>query len=657
VSAVDDVKARLDIVDVVGGYVPLRKAGRYFKAPCPFHSERTPSFIVNPERQTWHCFGACATGGDVISFVARKENLDFVGALRLLADRAGVELRSDPSWEGRREQAKGLQDANEAAAIYFQALLPNTPHARAYAEERGLDRRATADFQIGYAPAGWEGLRDHLTQRGFSEELLVEAGLLIVGERGTYDRFRDRLMFPIRDDRGRVVGFGGRLLPVTPASRTDPGPKYMNTPQTPIFDKGGVLYGLDRAAPAIRQGGSAVIVEGYMDVIAAHQHGFANVVAAMGTSLTERQVTLCERNARRVVLAMDADNAGSAATLRDMLLVLAKAERRPMAVATSRGIRNERRLSSEWHVAVVPRGKDPDEFIRANAEGWRDLIDQAAPMIDHYYRLCLEGRNLSGAADRQDIVDEMLPVLAELTSAEQAAWFRRLSRGSRPAEEAMWRQLRAVRRQSAPAPSRRRAGAEAPETLPEARREPDSPSQAVKVRRNPREEFCLALLYRYPELSHHAGLLSEDLFTLSENRELFRRWRDAAPPSAEEDALLEHERRVRETRIPLRDQREVEGAFSDCVERLQQVRMRAVKEASALALAEGEAGVRPGQVASIAHARLAAGAPEPGPGGTADGELEAAASALLEDMEAGLRFHRRLIEDTRSDQAGRRSAE
>src|SRR5690606_4780477 len=228
---------RLDIVEVVGGYVKLQKAGRYFKGLCPFHSEKTPSFVVYPERQSWHCFGACGTGGDVISFISRKESLEFGDSLRLLAERAGVEM---PSFSGKkREEIKTLHDANEAAALYFHSLLVNASPARAYIEERGLDAQAIGDFLIGYAPPGRDGLRNHLTKRGFSEAQLIEAGLLIEGERGAYDRFRNRIMFPIRDERGRVAGFGGRVLPREGPG--DDGPKYMNTPQSPIFDKGGLL--------------------------------------------------------------------------------------------------------------------------------------------------------------------------------------------------------------------------------------------------------------------------------------------------------------------------------------------------------------------------------------------------------------------------------
>src|SRR4030042_309201 len=230
-SEIDEVKARLDIVDVIGGYVQLQKAGRSYKAVCPFHSERAPSFIVAPERQSWHCFGACGEGGDVFSFVMKKEGLEFREALRLLAERAGVPLPE------RRRAEEGAE-------------------------------------------------REPLRERGYRQEELLAAGLLTSGERGPRDLFHERIMFPITDMRGRVMGFGGRSLPAE--GREESQPKYLNTAQTVLFAKGSLLYGLDKAKEHIRREGSAVIVEGYMDAIAAHQHGYANVVASMGTALTER---------------------------------------------------------------------------------------------------------------------------------------------------------------------------------------------------------------------------------------------------------------------------------------------------------------------------------------------------------------------------------
>ena len=631
-SAVDEVKARLDIVEVVGSYVTLQKAGRYFKANCPFHTEKTPSFYVYPDRQSWHCFGACATGGDVISFMQRKENLDFTGTLRVLAERAGIELRNDGP---RRQELKTLQDANEAASLYFHSLLQSSERAQAYIETRGLDSKTVSDFQIGYAPPGWENLRNYLTGRGYTEAQLVEAGLLVESDpdRGSgrpYDRFRDRLIIPIRDDRGRIAGFGGRELPGGDASQA--GAKYVNTPQSPVFDKSSLLYGLDRAKEEIRRLGVAVIVEGYMDVIAAHQYGYKNVVASMGTALTEKQAGLLQRFAERVVLAMDADEAGKAANLR-AIQVVAAAERPTRVQGRPRML--------DIRVLALPRGKDPDELIRSEAGAWELAVEAAKPVVDHLIAVTTTGLDLSQPRDRSTLVTEVLPAIAEVADPVlRAHYLQRLSRLARVSEEAL--------RLEMPRRSRQRTTTSGAAPVTPVR------LGARTAGGTQREGFCLALLYASPGLRRLGLEISENLFSLSENRELYLRWRDGVPITEEEEVLWEHYQGVLNTRLPFTETSQMEQAFLDCVDRLERVTIRAVKEASALALAEAEAGVRPGQVASIARARMGAGTTEET---TEDADTFAVASQLLEDMEAGLRFHRRLIEGSRSDQPGSPSAE
>ena len=635
-SSVDEVKARSDIVEVIGGYVSLQKAGRYFKAPCPFHNEKTPSFVVYPERQSWHCFGACGTGGDVISFVSRKENLDFVSALRLLADRAGVEIQSSGQ---SREKIKTLHDANDAAALYFHGLLQNATAARAYIDGRGLDSRAVNDFQIGFAPSGWDGLKNHLSGRGYAESQLVESGLLIEGDHRTYDRFRHRLMFPIRDQRGRVAGFGGRILPNQDDQPPDEGPKYMNTPQTPIFDKGSILYGLDRAKESIRNAGTTVIVEGYMDVIAAHQHGFGNVVASMGTALTDRQATTIQRLGDRIILAMDADEAGSAATLRGVQVVAATS-----ATSATAGTQ-AKRAPLDLRVLALPVGKDPDELIRADPKAWVAAVDSARPVIDHLLAIVGEGLDLSQPRDRSQLVTEVLPVITEVTDPVlQAHYLQRLSRLARTGEDALRRQFPRPAR-----PAQRRASAIQPE---DTAKTPGQPGRQLSA---PREEFCLALLFQVPEIANLTADLTdfnEDLFSLSENRELFRRWQKGEPPTEETDQddpwVLEQYTKVLATRIPVRETSQAEEAFLDCVARLRTARMKFAKEASAMALAEGEAGAQSGQVASIARARLETGESKEA---DLDIQTDTLASQLLQDMEAGLRFHGQVTEGSFLDSA------
>ena len=382
-NPVEEIKQRVDIVDVISESVSLQKSGRNYRALCPFHAEKAPSFFVFPDRGTWHCFGGCATGGDVFAFVMKKENLDFSGALRVLAERAGISLGRKTGAAEETEKDR-LRQANEAAALFFQHALLNTQAGAAalnYLTLRGIDRQTAEAFQLGYAPDSWDALREHLKGRGFSEDELLKAGLLVEGEKGAYDRFRQRATIPIRDERGRAVGFGSRSLPSESVDGEPEGPKYLNTPQTPIFDKGAILFGLDRAAEHIRRSDLAVIVEGYMDVIAAHQHGNLNVVASMGTALTERQLGLLRRLTENIVLAFDPDQAGG--TARDQGghkgIVQATRDRNDpdgwVAVSVFR-----RELGEHLRRIILPRGHDPDEIIRADPEEWRRLVREAKPL-------------------------------------------------------------------------------------------------------------------------------------------------------------------------------------------------------------------------------------------------------------------------------------
>ena len=314
---IDDVKERLDIIEVISSYVSLKKAGRNFKGLCPFHSEKTPSFVVFPDTQSWHCFGACGTGGDVFAFVARQENVEFSEALEILARRAGVELKPQtPVQQTEADLERRLQEINKLAAAYYHNQLAAAPAgemARRYLAKRGLSQETIDRFQLGFAPDSWHAVGAYLTGKVVPTADLLQSGLVIAREDGGghYDRFRNRIMIPIRDQSGHVIGFGGRVL-------DDSQPKYLNTPETPIFHKGHVLFGIDLAKAAIRAEDKAIIVEGYMDVIQAHQHGACNVVAAMGTALTETQVKTLRKYARAIVLALDPDTAGGHATLRGL---------------------------------------------------------------------------------------------------------------------------------------------------------------------------------------------------------------------------------------------------------------------------------------------------------------------------------------------------
>ncbi len=454
-GVVDEIKNRIDIVDFISGYVPLKKAGRTYKGLCPFHSEKTPSFIVFPDSQSWHCFGACGTGGDIFTFLMKRENLDFGEALRILAARAGVQLEPvTPAKAAEEEQEERLFAVNAAAAEYFHDLLVSSAqaeHARAYLEKRGVTPESWRAFQLGYSLNDWHALQNHLRGRGFRHEDIAAAGLIIQreGGEGFYDRFRGRLMFPIRDIRGRVIGFGGRSLDGSE-------PKYMNSPQSPIFDKGSVLYGIDLARGPIRQQNQAIIVEGYMDVIMAHQYGIANVVASMGTALTETQLRTLSRLTKRFALALDSDAAGSAATLRGLDTARATLDRDVKPVPVGPGlIRFESTLNVDLRIVTLPPGKDPDEIIRESTDAWAALLAQATPLVDYYFQIVTAELDLTTAKGKSEAVQRLKPVLQDVGDPIQRQhYIQRLARlvhvDERTLAEVLGRPARAVKARAQP---------------------------------------------------------------------------------------------------------------------------------------------------------------------------------------------------------------
>lgn len=456
-QVVEEIKDRIDIVDFISSYVPLKKAGRTYKGLCPFHAEKTPSFVVFPHTQTWHCFGACGTGGDIFSFVMRREGLDFSEALRRLAERAGVTLEPAGSRSEASEQKRArLIEMHALAAQYYHHLLRHASEAeeaRAYLLRRHIHPDTVERFQLGYAPNAWEGLKSFLLARGYSEHELIEGGLIIrrEGSESTYDRFRNRLMIPIRNLRGQVIAFGARAL------HPNDVPKYLNSPQTPLFDKGHTLFGIDLAAPAIRQVDQAVLVEGYMDVLSAHQAGYANVVAGMGTALTEAQLHQLKRLTRRLVLALDADTAGSAATLRGIETAREVLEHSAQPVFTSQGlIRFERRLDVDIRIATLPAGRDPDDIFRESPEAWPHIIAGALPVVSFVIQTLAAQADLSTAREKTRLVRQVLPLIREVGSeVERDHYISELAQRIKVSERAL---LSELQRPSA-SPTRTRAAA------------------------------------------------------------------------------------------------------------------------------------------------------------------------------------------------------
>jgi DNA primase len=425
-SVTDEIKQRVDVVELISRYTQLKRAGSIYKGLCPFHGERTPSFVVFPNSGTWHCFGACGTGGDVISFVMRKENLDFREAVELLAKQAGIEL-TDREEDRSGQQRAQIYDVNEAAAAFFEHVLSHHPAAepaRNYLERRGIDRATAAQFRLGFALDGWSSLRDHLLEQRFALDLLLEAGVVKRNEErnSTFDMFRNRVIFPIRDRQGRVIGFGGRVM-------DDSVPKYLNTSETAVFHKSHVIYGLDLAQRVIRERDQVVIVEGYMDVIAAHQFGFANVVACMGTALTPEQLRQLQRYTDNFVLALDADAAGQQATMRGLNQARQSLTRVRKPVVTPGGVRLEDRLGANLAITTMPEGKDPDDVIRADPQRWQVAVDAAKPLVDFYFDVVASTEDLTSARGKGLAVAELAPLIAELgDEIERQHYVQRLSR-------------------------------------------------------------------------------------------------------------------------------------------------------------------------------------------------------------------------------------
>ncbi len=501
-SVVEEIKARLDIADVVSEMVVLKKAGKSLKGLCPFHTEKTPSFVVFPETGTWHCFG-CGEGGDIFNFVMRSQNVEFGDALAILASRAGVELPTREREQRVDEGVETLHSVNEAAAAYFRAMLagPAGARAREYLQQREISAESVESFQLGYAPDTGAGLAHHLLQQGFGRADVLQAGLAGESEAGggLYDRFRARLIFPIRDAAGKLVGFGGRSL------SADIQPKYLNTPQTAIFDKGGCLYALDRAKQEIRRTGQAVIVEGYVDALMAHQHGFQNVVASLGTAVTERQLSLLKRWASEVCFALDPDVAGQEATARGLAVAMNALERAAMPVPTWKGlIEYVYQLKTTIKIIALPEGRDPDELIRQSSEEWQRLVREAVPVQDFFLDRVRRKHDLSTAGGKAAAVEEAMGVIGAIPDpVQQAHYVQRLAAIVGIQEAILLQQVRSPRR----------------------RRSPEMPSPPGAGSRPVAdvEGYCLALLLKEPSLLDGEPRLGEEDFGDPVYREIFRR--------------------------------------------------------------------------------------------------------------------------------------
>ncbi len=391
---IQEIKNRLAIEDVIGSYVDLKKAGRNFKACCPFHGEKTPSFVVSPEKQIAHCFG-CHWGGDMFKFVQEYEKVEFVDALEALAKRAGVKLERTKGSDAKKGKKDRLKKLHEATAEFFTDQLEKNKEAREYLQKRNITQETIKEFSIGWAPDDYHETHLYLEKKGFSKTEIAEAGIASKKQMASdeiFDRFRGRVMFPIWDSLGEIVAFGGRTL-----KSDNDGAKYLNSPDTPIYNKGQFIYAFHKAKDAIRETEKVIVVEGYFDVIAAHQAGFKNVVGSLGTALTETQLKLLKRFAKEVIFSFDADKAGESATMRSIELA--------------------QELDTNIKILEVPEGKDPDECIQKDPKLWEKAVEERALYMDYILKSSREKHDPQTVEGKKNIAGIVLKSIAKIANA------------------------------------------------------------------------------------------------------------------------------------------------------------------------------------------------------------------------------------------------
>ncbi|MBR8742487.1 DNA primase [Nocardiopsis sp. MG754419] len=516
------VRERTPIADVIGEYLQLRNAGGgSLKGLCPFHDEKSPSFNVTPAKNLYYCFG-CGEGGDVISFVQKMDSLSFVEAVEALARQTGITLRYEEGGRStpRRDEGKRqrLLNAHRAAAEFYaeQLLSPGAVTARQFLDERGFNRVHAEQFGLGFAPAGWQNLVDHLRRQGFTDAELIEGGLASQGRRGAYDRFRNRLLWPVREVTGEVVGFGARKL-----DASEDGPKYLNSPESPIFHKGRLLYGLDLAKREISRKGEAVIVEGYTDVMACHEAGVTTAVATCGTSFGEDHLKILRRmllgrsnQGGRVVFTFDGDKAGQKAAVR--------------AFAEEHG------FTSETFVAVQPDGLDPcDLRLQHGPQAVVDLVGGASPLYEFMIRTIVEGYDLSTAESRIAALDAAAPVVASIRDeGVRRTYGKNLDRWLGLMDEAfVLRRVRQHMGQGRGRPGAPNPNAAAPASTPDAREAPyDLRDPSVQ-----RERQALKLAIQQPNLAAGFDALGEEDFTVPQHQAVLRIIRDRGGVSSVAD--------------------------------------------------------------------------------------------------------------------------
>ena len=540
---VEELKSRISIVDLVSHYVELKPSGHTLKAKCPFHSEKTPSFHVFPEKGTWHCFGACGAGGDIFSFMEKiKGGIDFKEALRILADQAGIPI---PDKQQSRE-IDILYEINMVAARCYTDNLTGAPLEYMY--KRGFSVETLSRFQIGLSPAEKDRLYKYLLRQGYKTDDILKAGLAIRGEqkdKGVKDYFFNRIMFPIKNESGNIIGFAGRALEAKSKL------KYINTPQTPIFSKKSVLWGIDVAKQAIRKEKTLILVEGYTDVMMAHQHGFCNTVGLCGSSITPEHMIVIKKYAQNILLALDPDAAGEQATLRGIKIARNVFNGH---AATPDFLDGDPAPRGDIKIIELPNGKDPDICINASPAEWQLRITTAKPVLDYLFDAVLSRLDLNREVGRASAAEQLMPIIKDINDPiEQELYIEKLGKiiGVAPSVLHNTNYGRPITKKV----QRIREG--------------------MSANAGNAEEYCLTLILKYGHTNEMTGLvemLTSDHFAKLENREIFNIWRDGRFP--EETHLQRHYDSLLSREIVIAGP----GTLSDCIKFLERERVKRQKE-------------------------------------------------------------------------------
>ena len=501
-SQAEDIKIKLDIVEVIREYIPVKAVGANFQAICPFHNEKSPSFVISPDKQIWHCFG-CGRGGDVFSFVMEKEGLGFMEAMRLLAPKAGVTLKNEnPEEYSKRNR---ILDILELAGKYYAYNLKNSANKNAlnYLDKRALKEETINEWQLGYSPDAWDSLYKFLKARPlsgqkFTDEEMFLAGVIIKKDQsrsqgGYYDRFRDRIMFPIWDVNNNLIAFTARVNPEKEA--TEKMGKYINSPQSAVYDKSRVLFALNKAKTAIRKADLAIVVEGQMDAISCHQAGFTNVVASSGTALTREQVTLLKRFTTNIALSFDMDDAGQ--------------------MAADRGIKEVLAQEMNLKIIVLPYGKDPDECLKNNPADFKKAIEEAKPMLEYYFNKISDGLDLNELDNKQAVTKKMLAMISLVSNnVERDFWLKKVSADLEITENVLRENLEKILQDNL---SKNTGVTSDGATVK--KNEKSSGAKGLNLSREEKlSELLLSLLIKFPDfLSYAISNLEPDLLAGEEN--------------------------------------------------------------------------------------------------------------------------------------------